>query len=121
MILGSLKRQMITAFSEAKIKKTAKAHSFTFPFVAPTPGTLETELRVTVKPGHGSKAKIKRVVLGHAKLAFTTTRKNLLSLKLTGEGLRLLRESKRINLTATFSFTVAHRKPVISTETFTLT
>lgn len=119
VILASLSYQLKTAFRAAHIKAVMKTRNFGFSFIAPAAGTFEVLWYVIVKAAHGGRSK--QLVLAQSTVLFTGAKRGTVRLKLTANGIRLLRNKKRISLKAKAMFTIPHQKPVIWTGTLVLT
>jgi hypothetical protein len=118
-ILASLSYQLKTAFRAAHIKAIMKTRNFGFSFIAPAAGTFEVLWYVLVKAAHGGRSK--QLVLAQSTVSFTGAKRGTVRLKLTANGIRLLKNKKRISLKAKAMFTIPHQKPVIWTGTLVLT
>jgi hypothetical protein len=117
VILGSLKRQLTTVLSGARLQRVRRAKGFSFSFTPPWEGTLQVLwYRVlNVKGVHGasgSRPGRKHLVLARAKRLFAHATKGRVRLTLTAYGRRELAHKRRMRLEMKVAFALPHQKPV---------
>lgn len=105
----------------ARLKGLRNSHAYSFKFSAPTAGKLEYSW---YQLAHGarlsSKGKLKPMLVATAKASFASATTKTIELKLTSAGLRLIRSSKHIKLTAKAVFSRAGVSPVSWVKSFVL-
>jgi alpha-tubulin suppressor-like RCC1 family protein len=122
-IRASLRQQLGIKGSTARIASLRKHRSFTYGFTALTAGLVEIDWYY-VPPGAHLSARLARhaapVLLAAGKLRFATAGTRRITLKLTLAGRKLLRQRKRITLTARGSFTPTGKRAISASTSFVL-
>jgi hypothetical protein len=103
----------------AKIGRLLRNGGYSFSFAAPSAGRLVIDWYLVANGTHGAKAK-KPVLVASASVVFHNAVKATIKVSLTGKGRKLLKNAKRVKLTAKATFTPAGGTPTTTTTTITL-
>lgn len=90
-------------------------------FTALSAGTVVINWYYVPKGAHVSKSKPLPVLVATGRKGFTRAGKLSFTVKLTAKGLRLVKKTKRIKLTAKGSFTPLGQRPIVAIKSFSLT
>ncbi len=121
IVLAALSHQLTKAEHGLRLSSVLKHGGFAFSFTAPAAGSLELAWYLPAKHAHGSAKKLKPLLVGRTSMVFTAAVKRAAHLRLTSKGRNALKGKKRVKLSVTATFTVAHGKPVSWTSTLILT
>ena len=120
-IAADIARQLVPAGGSAKIAGVLKSGAFAQSFKAPVAGTTVIGWYY-LPPGAklAAKAKAKPVLVATGKQTFSAAGAATVKIKLTSAGRKLLKNAKRIKLTAKCTFTQTGKRPVVTMKTFVL-
>lgn len=119
-IKASLLSQLTPKGRGAKIAKVVK-RGYAMSFTALSAGTVVINWYYVPKGAHVSKRKPVPVLVATGRKRFPRAGKLSFTVKLTAKGLRLIKKTKRIKLTAKGSFTPLGQRPIVAIKSFTLT
>jgi hypothetical protein len=94
-------------------------HGYPLPFSAPTSGHAVISWYYLPRGAHLARA-VRPVLVARGQRTFSRAGHATIKLKLTAEGLKLLRHAKRIRLTARGTFTQHGKRPVRASRSFVL-
>ncbi len=119
-VLGLLAERLIPTGAEARIGALLRNDGYRLRFSAPEAGKLELTWFQPSQKARGGHARTPQVVVATGDITVKAAGTVTLKIKLTAAGRRLLKNTRRIELSATTVFTPVGGKPVKSTGSFVL-
>jgi hypothetical protein len=120
-ILGSLLREITPRGKAARISALLKKSGYVLPFTALRGGKVVINWYYLPNGAQLASGKLKPVLVAAGNKAFSRAGTLHITIKLTANGKRLLKHSKKRKLTAQGKFTTIGEQAVVATQAFTLT
>jgi hypothetical protein len=120
-IAALLREELASGGKAAKLAKLLATGAFTVTFKALTAGTAVIDwYQLPLGTKLAKKTKAGPILVASGKARFSAAGTTKIKLKLTGQGRRLLKNSKLLKLTAKATFTPIGKTPVTATREFVL-